>query len=88
MKNPLFIFDTFSYLIPFLHNESISHLYLTNKLISQYISNPCIKNIFIYRKHPLVFNIFDNYCSVCNINVTYISYHEMNFDFCNHIMDH
>ena len=60
----------------YLHNEDIynlsyiSHLYyntLTSAFFINYIDN---------RYHPMVFNIFDNFCYICNRGIICLNFEE------------
>ena len=35
-----------------------------------------------YRRHPLVFNVIDNYCSICNFGIYFL--HDIEIIRCNH----
>ncbi len=50
----------------FLPNDSLMKLLATNKEINEYLIDATFKNKIIHRKHPVVFNICDNFCRKCN----------------------
>ena len=50
----------------FISNEGLMKMQATNKQVNKYLNNSKFKKIIIHRKHPMVFNIFDNFCKKCN----------------------
>ena len=50
----------------FLENYDLLNLLKTNKEFNLFFKKKYIFNYFLTRYHPMVFNIFDNYCRKCN----------------------
>ena len=50
----------------FLENYDLLNLLKTNKEFNLFFKKKYILNYFLTRYHPMVFNIFDNYCRKCN----------------------
>ena len=53
----------------YLPNEDIFKLNKLCKGIKQISDSESFINHIKYRKHPIVFNVIDNYCSRCNIGI-------------------
>ena len=53
----------------FLSNyDIIENLYINKRLTNSINNIKFIENI-IYRNHPLVYNIHNNYCDICNLGI-------------------
>ena len=52
----------------FLPNEYIIENLYINKRIYNISLNRIFRKEIKVRRHPIVFNIFDNYCKICNFN--------------------
>ena len=51
----------------YLTNESILNIGLLNKKIFEKSIDKNFKKNILNRNHPIVYNIFDNYCMICNL---------------------
>lgn len=56
-------------IIDFLPNYDVFHFEKTDKYFNELFKDTIIYNKIKYRKHPLVFNLYDNICYKCNINI-------------------
>jgi len=66
----------------YLPNEDIFKLNKLCKGIKQISDCDSFVNQIKYRKHPLVFNVIDNYCSICNFGIYFL--HDVEIIRCNH----
>jgi len=48
-------------------NETILQLPYVCKQIDNVMGNALFKEYILYRYHPMVFNMIDNFCRVCNL---------------------
>ena len=51
----------------FLYNSEIFKINLYNKYFKNIVNKKHFQNKLLCRYHPLVFNIFGNYCFKCNL---------------------
>lgn len=73
------------YISSFLHNEDIYNL----SYISNYFYNTLTQSFFIdyinHRYHPVIFNILDNFCYICNRGIVCFNMDKkLDIDYCNH----
>jgi hypothetical protein len=59
-------------IIYFLHNEDIFKMYKTCKNYKQILDDNIVKRYLIHRTHPMVFNLFDNFCNICNLRIVFL----------------
>ena len=53
----------------FLSNyDIIENLYI-NKRLTSFTNNIKFRENIIYRNYPIVYNINDNYCNICNLGI-------------------
>ena len=57
----------------YLPNEDIFKLNQVNREFNLLIKNNIFYEEILYRDHPMVFNILDNYCTLCNIGLFVIN---------------
>ena len=50
------------------------NFYKINKRFSKAFYEYEIMEYSLNRKHPVVFNLYDNYCYICNLKLTILSY--------------
>ena len=50
----------------FLENYDLLNFHKKNKKLNFFLKKKFIFNYFLTRYHPMVFNIYDNYCNKCN----------------------
>ena len=67
----------------FLDNEHILKMIQINKKINRIMELKSFKEEIIYRDHPVVFNILDNVCELCNFKTILLSDIRY-FSRCNH----
>ena len=67
----------------YLPNEDIFKLNKLCKGIKQISDLEPFINHIKYRKHPIVFNVIDNYCSICNFGIYFL--HDIKIIRCKHI---
>lgn len=60
--------DSLYLIFLYLSNYELSNLCCLCKYIKYLYTQNFFLNIIYNRKHPIVFNILDNYCILCNIN--------------------
>jgi len=70
-------------IIEYLPNEDVLKLEKLNKFYNSIFEISYI-NYIKYRKHPLVFNVFDNMCLICNMGFLYLLDEPFTFTRCNH----
>ena len=68
----------------YLFNEDTFKLNKLCKDIKQISDSKSFINQIKSRKHPLVFNIIDNYCLKCNLSIYFL--HDIEIIRCNHII--
>jgi len=68
----------------FLDNQSIFNMNTVNKDFNRFYKNPYIFEYVKYRNHPMVFNLIDNYCNICNVGIIFFDINH-NITFCTHI---
>ena len=56
-------------IIDFLPNYDVFHFEKTNKYFNELFKDMFIFNKIKYREHPFVFNLYDNICYKCNLNL-------------------
>lgn len=71
-------------IIKYLPNEAVFNISFTSKFYNNLFDNSLIKHIK-YRKHPVVFNIYDNYCNRCNLYALFFLDENLVFERCKHI---
>ena len=70
----------------YLPNESIIYMPNVCKYLKIVTDNELFREYILFRPHPMVFNLVDNYCRVCNIGYPYpFSKYEGRYTQCNHI---
>lgn len=52
----------------YLRNEYLLNMTIINKQLYKSLKDKKFRSIILKRKHPMVFNIFDNFCKICNFN--------------------
>ena len=57
----------------FLHNEDIFKITSLNKYYNTICYLSPFKETIKYRKHPVVFNVFDNLCNKCNLKIIFFN---------------
>ena len=67
----------------FLDNEHILKMIRINKKINRIMGLKSFKEEIIYRDHPVVFNILDNMCELCNFKTILLD-DMCYFSICNH----
>ena len=50
----------------FLQNDTLMKLGVINKEIKKRLEEKHFRRKIVNRRHPIMFNIYDNYCGVCN----------------------
>ena len=68
----------------FLPNEDITENLYINKRIFYLTQNEIFVENIMYRDHPMVFNIYGNYCNKCNLNIFIICEDEFRTLSCKH----
>ena len=58
----------------FLPNYDMFNFYKINKRFSDLFHKYKLMEYSLNRDHPVVFNIYDNYCYICNLRLTILSY--------------
>ena len=73
------------YLNKFISNYDILQFYQSSKRLTNLFYNHDVFMYVLSRQHPIVFNVYDNYCYKCNLYPTILSLKE-NFVVmpCNH----
>ena len=71
-------------IIKYLPNESVFNISFTCKYNNNLFDKSLIDHIR-YRKHPAVFNIYDNYCNRCNLCAIFFLDENLVFERCHHI---
>lgn len=56
----------------YLHKDNLDYLMLVNKLFHSYISSDIFKKIYSEIKHPITFNLVDNFCLRCNEDIIFL----------------
>ena len=59
-------------IIEFLPNYDIFHFEKVNKYINNLFKDDVLFKKIKYRKHPFTFNVYDNICYKCNINLVIV----------------
>ena len=68
----------------FLPNYDIFNFYKINKRFSKAFYEYEIMEYSLNRKHPVVFNLYDNYCYICNLKLTILSFNDIVCMSCKH----
>ena len=78
--------DALNYIVEFLPNHEIMEFIYVNKTIYKMLDVNRLIDYMSYRKHPIVFNILDNYCFICNQGLIFLD-DDINSDIirCNHV---
>ena len=50
----------------FLQNDTLMKVGVTNKEIKNRLEEKHFRRKIVNRRHPIMFNIYNNYCGVCN----------------------
>ena len=53
----------------FLPNYDIIENLFINKKLTDLLNNIKFRENIIYRNNPLVYNIYNNYCDICNLGI-------------------
>lgn len=79
-------FDLLNYTIEYLPNHEIMEFIYINKVIYKMFNIKKLIDFMSFRKHPIVFNIIDNYCFMCNQGLIFLG-DDINNDIirCNHV---
>ena len=79
-------FDKFIFyqIIEFLSNTDLLTFFLINHFVNSISYDKYIQSYLFIRPHPIVFNLIDNYCVVCNKAKPYL-YYSYGISKCNHI---
>ena len=70
--------------IKYLPNQDVFQLYKTSKYYNDIFDRTYI-DFIKYRQHPAVFNMVDNYCTICNMSIIYLLDDNLEFIRCSHI---
>ena len=68
----------------YLYNETVFALTVVNKHCYTISNYKTFLEYIIYRDHPVVFNLIDNFCLKCNLRCVILL--EDNFIHCKHIL--
>lgn len=83
-----FNYDMLFYIIQFLPNHEIMNIFSICKELNQRLNKNALLEYMSYREHPIVFNIHDNYCMLCNQGIIIFNDEdksdELNYIICNH----
>jgi hypothetical protein len=60
----------------FLPNYDMFNFYKINKRFSELFHKYKLMEYSLNRKHPVVYNIYDNYCYICNLTLSIICFNE------------
>ena len=71
------------HIIYFLHNDDIFNIYNTCKNNREIINDKIVIEYLKYRDHPMVFNLLDNFCNICNFRIIFL-YDKFSIYRCNH----
>ena len=74
----------FYQIIKCLSNTDLLNFFLINKYINGILHLKQIVQYLYHRPHPIVFNLIDNYCILCNISKSYLFSNNC-ISRCNHI---
>lgn len=61
------------YLNKFISNYDILQFYHSSKRLTNLFYKHDVFTYVLSRKHPIVFNVYDNYCYKCNLYPTILS---------------
>ena len=61
--------DLLFHIFTFLDNESIYRVRSINTSYNSLFDINYVYEYFLYRSHPMTFNLLDNYCTTCNIGI-------------------
>lgn len=75
--------EVIRHMMYFLHNEDIFNMYKTCKNHKKILNDKVVIEYLIHRDHPMVFNILDNFCSICNFRIIFL-YDNFSICRCNH----
>ena len=76
--------DVMSEIIKYLPNQEVFYLSKISLFYNKMFDEDLIEYIK-YRKHPIVFNIIDNYCNLCNMSRIFLLDQNLKFIKCNHL---
>jgi hypothetical protein len=71
-------------IMDFTLNEDVFNIVKLNKFYNNMINNNFFFNKILHRYHPATFNLFDNYCLVCNLRPLFLTDFNINFSRCSH----
>lgn len=66
-------FDLINYIIEYLPNHEIMEFIYINKKIYDMFDKKKLLEYMEFRDHPMVFNILDNYCKICNLGILFLN---------------
>jgi hypothetical protein len=75
--------DILHLIFQYLPNEDIFKLPSICKYYKQTTELPFFFNKIKYRQHPMVFNVYDNLCTICNLRIYFLT-DDITFLRCNH----
>ena len=67
----------------FLENQDIFNLQKVCKYYNTITQDKVFKNNIRFRYHPAVFNLFDNFCTNCNLKLLVFTDFDTTFSRCN-----
>jgi len=76
--------DIIKEIIYFLPNEDVFNMCIINKHINNIFDDNILRNIIIFRQHPVIFNILGNFCFICNLRLILLC-DDTIFGTCNHL---
>jgi len=85
------VYDLLFYeIMYFLSNECLMKVEETNKENRWYLKERIFRKRIIHRRHPIIFNICNNYCKKCNFQpfvyfLTNSYFNPLLCDSCNHV---
>lgn len=71
-------------IIKYLPNQDVFKLSKSSKFYNNIFDNIYI-DFIKHRNHPVVFNLIDNYCCICNMSKIFILDDHLEFIRCSHI---
>jgi hypothetical protein len=60
------------HIIYFLHNDDIFNMYKTCNIHKQILNDKIVIEYLNHRNHPIVFNLLDNFCLLCNLRIIFL----------------
>ena len=78
--------DTIYEILYYLHNGTIMQIPYVCTYLNAVVDNTLFKEYIMYRPHPMVFNLVDNYCRICNFGYPFpFSNYDKKYVHCSHI---